>query len=248
MQSSLHPNKKFSYIPAINAYSSGVTPAAGYSLVGLRFDKPTTFLKAIEYLDKYLPTVGLDPTNIVSFEFRSPKPFSFNGFGDFNEVYYNELKRRNLLIDSINPIARTNVSPVYMQITEPLLFGLHVLKESNTPNKDYVVAGSGEVDGALDPNNIIARGDLTPSGLEKKARFVLEEMRNRLLALRNEYVMPTEVNVYTVHEIAGLPALIDEYLPGLAKSCINIWVSAPPIIEVEFEMDLRRLSTQLLIN
>ena len=39
MKLELHPNKKFSYIPAISAYSSGVVPSLGYCLVGLRFNE-----------------------------------------------------------------------------------------------------------------------------------------------------------------------------------------------------------------
>ena len=248
MKLELHPNKKFSYIPAISAYSSGVVPSPNYCLVGLRFNEPLNFLSALKYLDEYLPTVNLDPLNIVSFEFRSPQPFSFAGFDDFNTVYFNELGRRKLLIDQINPIARTNVSPALAHLAEPVLFGLHVLKEASQLNNDFVVAGSGEVKGPLDPKNIIARGDLSQRGLEEKVNVVLEEMLNRLLLLKEKYVEPTEINVYTVHQIPNLIDIINDHLPGLAKCSVHLWKCAPPILEVEFEMDLRALSNQLLIQ
>lgn len=248
MKLELHPNKKFSYIPAISAYSSGVVPSLGYCLVGLRFNEPLNFLSALNYLYDYLPRVDLDPFNIVSFEFRCPQPFSFAGFDDFNTVYFNELGRRKLLIGEINPIARTNVSPLLTELSEPVLFGSHVLKETSQLNNDFVVAGSGEVKGPLDPGNIIARADLSQRGLEEKVNFVLEEMLNRLLTLKEKYIEPTEINVYTVHHIPNLIDIINDHLPGLAKSCVHLWKCAPPILEVEFEMDLRLLSNQLLIH
>jgi hypothetical protein len=248
MDLNIHPNNKFSYIPAINAYSSGVAPLKGFKLVGIRFDKPTIFSDSLKILANYLPKINLDMSNIVSFEFRSPMPFSFNGFSDFNKQYYDQLGKLELLINDINPIARTNVSPLFTEIKEPVLFGLHVLSETSETNQDFVVAGSGEVKGDLDPKNIIARADLTQKGVEQKVLFVLEEMKQRLFTLKGKYIEPTEINVYTVHEIPNLINIINEYLPGLAKSSIHVWKCAPPILEVEFEMDLRRLSNQVLIN
>ena len=44
---------------------------------------------------------------ICGMELRSPEPFSFTGFNEFNAGYVDVLKRWDLLVDGINPVART---------------------------------------------------------------------------------------------------------------------------------------------
>ena len=40
-------------------------------------------------------------------ELRSPKPFSFAGFNQFNAGYIDVLKKWDILFDGMNPVART---------------------------------------------------------------------------------------------------------------------------------------------
>src|SRR5262249_10315627 len=77
-------------------------------------------------------------------------------------------------------------------------FAYTVLAPDAPPS--FVIAGSGEVpEGHKDYfDHIIARGDVGPSGLREKARFVLAEMERRLSALGFAWHDTTATQVYTV--------------------------------------------------
>jgi hypothetical protein len=248
MKSLNHPSGAYRFLPAKDAYSSGVAVESGWEIVGIRFRKPLPFEKGVKKLDDYFEENQISFERIISIELRSGSPFSFLGFDEFNDTYYKFLESRGLIFDSINPIARTNVCPSYQTLDVPSLYGAHFYRKSKVFSNDYVIAGSAECKGSLEVTNIVARDDLSPQGLRDKVDFVLNEMQERLYSLVNTYIEPTEINVYTVHDIPQLNDQIHKYFPGLTNSQIVLWKSAPPIKGLEFEMDLRRLSASYLIN
>jgi hypothetical protein len=240
---SLHSSGTYRFLPAISPYSSGVAAEPGYDIVGLRFDAPPSVADGFVRLDRELERRGLSPAALVGFELRSPEPFGFGAFGEFNEVYRGLLKERGMLEGEVNPIARTNVVPVHAPPDEPVLLSAFVVQEAQGPGgSDFVVAGGGEVDGGLDPANIVARGDRSEEGLGRKIAFVLDEMLARLTSLGHTSEDPTLVNVYTAYESAGLSDALLDRLPATGQSGYARWLTRPPLVEVDFEMDLRRVS------
>src|SRR5262249_59389402 len=92
-------------------------------------------------------------------ELRSPKPFSFSGFNQFNAGYIDVLKKWNLHLDGMNPVARTNVAPEVNPPGEPSLYGFSYTVPSKATRKTFVVAGAGELpEGSLEPNDVVRRG------------------------------------------------------------------------------------------
>ena len=112
----------------------------------------------------------------------------------------------------------------------------------NNGGEDFIVAGAGEVAGTLDPTNIVARGDISESGMSLKVDCVLEEMLARLLALGFNGLSPTVINVYTIHEILKLQELISKKLSAINVHGYTSWLTKPPVAEIEFEMDCSRFS------
>jgi hypothetical protein len=240
---SIHSTGTYRFLPAIAPYSSGVAAERGYDIVGLRFDAPPSVADGFARLDDELERRGLSPAALVGLELRSPVPFGFGAFDEFNEIYRDLLKERGLLEADVNPIARTNVVPVHGAPQEPVLLGAFIVQKAKGPGgSDFVVAGSGEVDGGLDPANIVARGDVSERGLGRKVAFVLDEMRARLAGLGHTPESPTLVNVYTAYEAAGLSAALVEGLPATGRCGFVRWLTRPPLVEVDFEMDCRRVS------
>jgi hypothetical protein len=240
---SLHSTGTYRFLPAIDPYSSGVAAEPGYDIVGLRFDRPPSVPDGFARLDRELERRGLPADALVGLELRSPEPFSFGGFDEFNEVYRALLTERGLLEGKVNPIARTNVVPVHAPPAEPVLLSAFIVQKAQGPGgSDFVVAGSGEVDGPLDPRNIVARGDVSEEGLGRKIAFVLDEMRARLAGLGHTPQDPTLVNVYTAYEAAGLSAALVDRLPATGRSGFVRWLTLPPVAEIDFEMDCRRVS------
>jgi hypothetical protein len=238
-----HSTGTYRYLPAIPPYSSGVAAEPGHEIIGLRFEEPPPVAEGFARLDRECADRGLESTALAGFELRSPAPFTFGAFDEFNEVYRTLLSERGLLEDGVNPIARTNVVPVRSAPARPVLLSAFLVRPANGPGgTDFVVAGGGEVDGPLDPERITARGDTSAAGLTRKAVHVVEEMRQRLAGLGKDPWSPTLVDVYTAHEIPALTELLLDRLPAVQRCGFVRWVTRPPLVEIEFEMDLRRVS------
>jgi hypothetical protein len=239
---SRHSTGAYRYLPAIAPYSSGVAAEPGHEIIGLRFDSPPPVVDGFARLDEECAERGLPPSALVGVELRSPAPFAFGAFDEFNETYQQLLAERDLLEDGVNPIARTNVVPVRSAPGEPVLLSAFLVRRSaGAGGVDFVVAGGGEIDG-LDPDAIVARGDVSEAGLTKKADHVVDEMRARLAGLGKDAESPTLVDVYTAHEIPGLEEMLLDRLPAVGRHGFVRWLTRPPVVEVEFEMDLRRVS------
>ena len=238
-----HHTGTYRYLPAIAPYSSGVAAEPGHEIIGLRFETPPPVGEAFARLDQECAARGLASTALVGFELRSPAPFAFGAFDEFNEVYRTLLAERGLLEAGVNPIARTNVVPVRSAPEQPVLLSAFLVREAAGPGgTDFVVAGGGELDGPLDPEKITARGDTSAAGLTRKAVHVVEEMRQRLAGLGQSPDSPTLVDVYTAHEVPGLSELLLDRLPAVQRCGYLRWMTRPPLVEIEFEMDLRRVS------
>lgn len=241
-ETELHRTGSYRYLPAIDPYSSGVAAEPGYEIVGLRFRDPPPVAEGFARLDAELAERALPPTAVVGIELRSPAPFAFGTFDEFNVTYRRLLEERGLLEGDVNPIARTNVAPVTSAPDEPVLFTAFLLQPSDGPGgTDFVVAGSGETP-ELSPDAIVARGDLSEEGMGRKVAFVLDEMCARLAGLGYGPDDPEVIDVYTAHYIPGLAATVAAALPAAHRWGLVGWLTRPPVEDIEFEMDLRRVS------
>ena len=240
----LHPNGSYKFLPAIPAYSAGVAVIPGYEIAALRFLDSPSLAHGFEQIDREIARRGLPSSALVGLELRCPAAFDFDGFAKFNTEYRQLLIERALLIGDTNPVARTNVIPVHDAPTEPAVLTAFIVQPSEgSGDVDFIVAGAGEVNGELRPENIVARGDISPEGLKKKVDFVLDEMEARLAALGADTQSPTTINVYTAHDIDHLSAAIAFRLPAVQRHGYVRWLARPPISEIEFEMDCRKFSS-----
>ena len=244
----LHWTGTYRYIPGNSAYSAGVAAEPGYDIVGLRFVKALPVPAAFLALDRELEARSLGSTAVVGFELRSPEPVDPAAFANFNAVYQELLAERGMLRDGVNPVARTNVAPVRNPPGDVVVSGVFVVRRCATAARaDFVIAGSGEATGSPQPENIVAFGDASQEGLAQKADFVLREMRSRLTAVGAGPDDPNVINVYTQHEICGLPAMIERQLAAAGKYGYVHWRAAPPVTGLDFEMDCRHLSASEVI-
>ena len=174
---------------------------------------------------------------------RSPKPFSFEGFKEFNAGYVEVLKSWDLLVDGLNPVARTNVAPEIDPPAEPSLYSFAYTVPAPARAISFIVAGGGELpEGQLDPHDVVRPGEVSAGAMAAKARFVLDLMEKRLHGLGASWSDVTATNIYTVHDLNGL--LAAEIMPRLGPAGRNgvIWhYTRPPIVSIEFEMDLHGL-------
>jgi hypothetical protein len=182
-------------------------------------------------------------------ELRSPRPFTFQGFTDFNAGYIQVLKEWAIIADGVNPIARTNVAPAAGEPQVPSLYGFSYTVHSNANRKTFVVAGAGELpEGSLEAKDVIRRGETSADALRDKVRFVIGLMSGRLQGLNAGWEDVTATEVYTVHPICSL--LADEIVRPMRAAAMHgiTWhYSRPPIVSIEYEMDLRGTNRDLVL-
>jgi hypothetical protein len=78
-------------------------------------------------------------------ELRSPKPFSFNSFNQFNAGYIDVFKKWDILFDGMNPVARTNIAPEVNPPGEPSLLWLLLHRSIEIPPENVCRCGSRRV-------------------------------------------------------------------------------------------------------
>jgi hypothetical protein len=110
-----------------------------------------------------------------------------------------------------------------------------------------VISGSAEVGEGAEPyeERFIRRGDTSAEALREKARHVLATMETRMAALGATWRDATATHVYTVHDLH--PFLADEIVARGAAASGLTWVYArPPVIGLDFEMDVRGVQAEYI--
>lgn len=245
-----YPKGNYSFLRGIAPYSGGVRANPGYEIVHVRFQKPVELKAGFTAVREHLGANGRPVHALCGMELRSPKPFTFQSFTDFNSGYIQVLKEWSIILDGVNPIARTNIAPEAEAPRTPALYGFSYTVHSNSSRPAFVVAGGGELpEGSLKPEDVVRRGDTSPEGLKEKVRFVMGLMTERLKGMNVSWDLATVVNMYTVHPVCGI--LADEIIRpmGLASLHGLTWhYSRPPIETIEYEMDLRGVGRELTLS
>ncbi|HLJ16659.1 MAG TPA: hypothetical protein VKV15_19335 [Bryobacteraceae bacterium] len=245
-------NKRGNYrfLKGISPYSAGVAAMPGYEIERARLHPVLPLRQGFALAEQHLKTLGRPRQALCGMELRSPRPFTFQGFSDFNAGYVDILKSWDLLVDGLNPVARTNVALEIASPPEPALYGFSYTVPSRAAGTTFVIAGAGELpEGTLDPHDVVRRGETSPSAIREKARFVMGLMEARLRGLEADWSAVTATDIYTVHEIH--PFLQQEILTPLglaARQGITWHYARPPIVSIEYEMDLRGCQREIVLN
>ncbi len=244
-----NPRGNYSFLKGIGPYSGGVAAAPGFTIEHVRLSRPVPWKAGFDRVDAHLHSVGRPRHALCAMALRSPKPFSFAGFNEFNAGYVEVLKKWDMMENGVNPVARTNVAPEMGPPAEPSLYSFAYTVEAPHAPASFVVAGAGELpEGSLDPHDVVRAGETSRDALAAKARFVLGLMDGRVRGLGVTWDNVTVINVYTVHDLNAL--LATEILPriGHSKQHGVTWnYTRPPIVSIEYEMDLRGCGRELVI-
>jgi len=248
-----HPTTVFApggylYIPSVFQYSGGVAAEPGFALERVRFLRPLRMAEAFAAVESHLASVGRPTTAFAQCELRSPDPFSDQGFIDFNTNYVKTLERWGLYKDGVNPVARTNVCPMYDKPAESRMFAFTYTVPSDASRTTFQLSGSADAHTGNAParERVIAFGDTSPEGLRTKVAFVADEMQRRLEALGVGWADAVSTQLYTVQNIGHLVG--DELACRGAGMGGLVWNYArPPVVGLEFEMDVRGYSRETVI-
>lgn len=246
-----HPTGCYHFLPGIAPYSCGVVASDGYEIVHATFRTPSPYRAGFDQIAAHLQEVGRDRTALCAIALRSPRPFTFDGFAEFNSEYTLILKEWGVFVDGVNPIARTNVAPAVAAPAEPVLYAFSYTRPiTRGGSPTFIVAGAGELpEGKLDAESIVAGGDTSPEGLGVKAAFVMNLMEARLHGLGGDWSNVTALDVYTVHSVDLLvPTAVLGRVGPTAIHGVRWFPSRPPIEGIEFEMDVRGVRTEIVVG
>jgi hypothetical protein len=245
-------------------FSLGVIALPGFEIVRARFSRPIALAAGFEAIAEHLREHHRPLTALCSAELRSPEPMSGEGFARFNADYGNWIRRWGLLRDGASPVSRSNVCPVTDPPTEPSFHAFCYTIPGETAQagsltrsghserapgpRSFVLAGCTERlrdrDGA---EQIIAAGDCTPAGIQRKAGAVLEALEARCAGLGADWRALTAMQVYTAHDPSALAGA--EFAPrGLMSLGLHWFACRPPVIGLDFEIDARCVRRELVID
>ncbi len=242
------PAGNYRFIPAVFQYSSGAAADPGFEIERVRLDRLLPLAEGFAQVAKYIGAAGRPLTSFCACELRSPAAFTEDGFRTFNEHYVKTLAQWGLFDGSVNPVARSNVCPGIDPPAEPSFYAFSFTRPSQNTSPSFVIAGGAEARGGSGsyPERIVRYRDLSPDGLKEKVRFTVGAMENRLQAFGFGWKDTTAAQAYTVHDFH--PVTADELVRrGAMRSGLTCHFARPPVIDLEYEMDCRRVIRETVI-
>jgi hypothetical protein len=242
------PDGGYGFLPGIPPFSSGVVAIPGYQVVHATLRAPIPWREGFELIDRHLRAEGRPRAALCAIELRSPAQFSFDGFDTFNAGYRKLLTEWKLLVGGENPIARTNVAPLVGAPREPSLYAFAYTIPGTTARPTFVAAGAGEMrERGAGAEGIVRHGETTADAMREKAAYVMGVMEARLQGLGAAWSDVSMIDVYTVQPIETLVPDILGRAGAAAIHGVRWFPSRPPVIGLEFEMDVRGVARELVV-
>jgi hypothetical protein len=238
----------YRFMPAVFQYSSGAAADPGYEIERVRFDRLRPLAEGFAAAADYIQAAGRPLTAFCACELRSPAAFTEDGFRAFNEHYVKTLAEWTIYDGTTNPVARSNVCPEIDPPAEPSFFAFSFTRPRTDAPPSFVIAGGAEArEGAGSyVERTVRYRDLSPEGVKDKVRFTVGQMESRMAAFGSGWAETTAVQAYTVQDFHHVMA--DELVRRGAVRSGLIWHFArPPVIDLEFEMDCRRVLRETVI-
>jgi hypothetical protein len=242
------PAGNYRFIPAVFQYSSGAAADSGFEVERVRFDRLLPLAEGFAQAAKYIRAAGRPLTSFCACELRSPAAFTEDGFRTFNQHYVKTLAEWGLFDGTTNPVARSNVCPEIDPPSEPSFYAFSFTRPSGGTVSSFVIAGGAELRGGRGtyPERIVRYKDLSLDAMKEKVRFTVGSMEERLGAFGFGWRDTTAVQAYSVHDFH--PVMADELVRRGAVRSGLIWHFArPPVVDLEFEMDCRRVARETVI-
>ena len=242
----------YRFIPAVFQYSSGVCALPGFQIERVRFDHLLPLAEGFAQAASHIQGAGQKLTSFCACELRSPAAFSEAGFLAFNQHYVKTVAEWGIFDGTTNPVARSNVCPEIDPPAEPSFFAFSFVRpiegQGRATTPDFVIAGGAEARGGTGsyPERIVRYRDLSPEGMKEKVAFTVREMESRLAGFGFAWKDTTATQAYTVHDFHH--AMTEELVRrGAMRSGLTWHFARPPVVDLEFEMDCRRVSREVVI-
>jgi hypothetical protein len=242
-----NPKGGFRFVKGGGQFSSGGARAmSGYEIVHVTFATLPPVRKAFEMIDSHLQERRQPPQALCGVELRCPHQFTVPDFAEFNKGYVELIANRGLLFGTSNSVARVNVTKEVDPPAEVSMYAFSYTEPLQASRPTFLLAATEEA--GPYPQGIVARGDVSPSGIRQKLGQVLTGLDRRLHNLEVIWSDVTAVSLFTAHDV--FPLMREVLLPALGpagKDGVRWYLSRPPVPEVEIEMSVRGCRQELTI-
>jgi len=228
-------------------FSAGVACLGGYALTRVRFRTPLPLAEGLAKAASFIGAQGRPLAALAACELRSPAQMSISAFAEFNRHYVDLLRANGFPSEAPFPMARSNVAPIDDPPSTNTLFAFTYASAAAEPQArtgpDFLISGRAEL--IDEPRSVVAEGDTSASGTERKAAHVFEQLRGRVEALGCKWTAITGIQIYTARAIEPALPLLKRL--GVANIGITLNPAYPPVAPLEFEADLRSVSVERAI-
>jgi len=242
-----HREGGYAYDPGLRFASNGVVALPGMTIERALLPAPLPFARGFEAVARHLEAAGRPLDALCGVELRLPATLPLDAFVAFNDRYLSQLDGWGLLRDGRSPLTRTNVSPHAGAPDEPsvLAFSYTVPGELHAPA--FVISGIAEMPvAAAYPDGIVRRGETSEDALVEKARCVVDVVDGHIRSLGTSWDTGATVHLYSVYPIAFALSRVVLAELGVAPAHGIVWHdAAPPVTDLELEVDVRRYSREV---
>lgn len=242
------PTAGYSFLKGqAHPFSAGVACLKGFALTRVRLRQPLPLAEGLARAASFIKAQGRPLNALAACELRSPAQMSVSAFADFNRHYVELLRANGFPSEQPFPMARSNVAPIHAPPATNTLYAFTFASPAAgadaTARPDFLISGRAEL--VDEPRGVIADGDASAAGTEKKASHVFAQLRGRVDALGGAWADVTGVQIYTVRALEPALPLLGRL--GLANVGLALHPAHPPVTPLEFEADLRSVSLERAI-
>jgi hypothetical protein len=243
------PEGGYRFVEGVFQYCAGVAALPGYRIERVRFPNVVPVVRGFPRIAEFLRSAGRPLTALCACELRSPAQFTDEGFNAFNKSYVAVLDEWGLMAHGANPVARSNVCPEIDPPDAPGFYAFCYTAPGDKVMPSFVIAGSGESQegNATYRERTVAWRDTSPAGMRAKAHHVHNVMEARMAPLGFGWPDVTGVQIYTVYDVMSF--LADDIVRrGAARHGVTWHYARPPVIDLEYEMDVRGVHAELVLE
>lgn len=245
----------YDWLAAPGGHAAAVVARPGFALQRVRLATPVAHDLAFELITQHLRGLGLPTAALCGVELRAPEQATGVPGDDYRGRYRRALEQLGVTVrGNTSPVARSTLCPIE---DPPHDVSIHAFSYA-APAVEYRPGGLAPLDRTfvlsavveapdVRPDriaDIVARGDLSSDGLQRKLAWVVSELGDRLHAIRSEWDKVTDTHLYSVRDVGAL-------VPGAihpATGTVTWHQCQPPLTDLEVEMDCRRVANELVLD
>lgn len=238
----------YAYLPGGFQYSAAVRADEGFAIERARFLRPVPIAAGFARIFDHLQAIGRPPTALCACELRSPAALDEPAFVAFNRGYIEPLAAKGLFAEERNPVARCNLVPVLDPPPTASFYAFsYTVPGRPAVTPDFATSGAAECpDEPGYRARIVRLGETSPDALVDKLAFAAGDIEGRLGRMALAWRDVAAFNLYSAHDLHA--ALAPAFgARGVLAGAVGLHLVRPPVIDIEIEIDARRISREILL-